>query len=114
MEVIRKTLLSSNQRIEFIDAMRGFTMILVVVCHVAGFCLGIQDDIPSIHPYLYEFRMPTFFFISGFVLYKSAQVWNLKYVLLFLRKKMPVQIVTTFVFFIIFVYIHGENDLSIY
>ena len=48
------------------------------------------------------------------MLYKSTQVWNLKYVLLFLRKKMPVQIVTTFVFFIIFVYIHGENDLSIY
>ena len=100
---------SGNQRIEFIDAMRGFTMILVVVCHVSGFCLGIGTDVPSIHPFLYEFRMPTFFFISGFVLYKSTQVWNMGAVLSFLKKKFPVQIVTTSIFFLIFIYLHNEN-----
>lgn len=29
-----------SKRIGYIDAMRGFTMILVVYSHVCGFCLG--------------------------------------------------------------------------
>lgn len=93
-----------NKRIEFIDAMRGFTMILVVIAHVSGFCFGIESDIPSIHPYLYEFRMPTFFFISGFVLYKTSQLWNLRNVCLFIKKKFPIQIITTAIFFLVFLY----------
>lgn len=106
--------LKSNKtnRIEFIDAMRGFTMILVVICHVSGFCLGIESDIPSIHPYLYEFRMPTFFFISGFVLYKAEQVWTSEYVYTFLRKKFPVQIVTTAIFFVIFLHLNNINFID--
>lgn len=95
-----------TKRIEFIDAMRGFTMILVVLCHVSGLCLGIENNIPSIHPFLYEFRMPTFFFISGFVLYKAEHVWNAKNVFLFLKKKFPVQIITTTIFFSVFLYIN--------
>ena len=30
----------AKQRIEYIDAMRGFTMILVVYSHICNFCLG--------------------------------------------------------------------------
>ena len=100
------TLMTGTKRIEFIDAMRGFTMILVVVCHVSGFCLGIESNIPSIHPYLYEFRMPTFFFISGFVLYKANQIWNTKYIFEFMKKKFPVQIITTAIFFLFFLKIN--------
>ncbi len=98
--------LTNNNRIEYIDAMRGFTMILVVVCHVAGFCLGIESDTPSIHPFLYEFRMPTFFFISGFVLYKSNQIWNCEFICKFLKKKFFVQIVTTAIFFLVYIHIN--------
>lgn len=97
----------NTNRIEFIDAMRGFTMILVVMCHVLGSCLRIENDTPSIHPFLYEFRMPTFFFISGFVLYKTEQIWDIRNVLLFLRRKFPVQIITTLIFFAVFIYING-------
>ena len=96
-----------TQRIEFIDAMRGFTMILVVMTHIGGFCLGIENDIPSVHPFLYEFRMPTFFFISGFVLYKVGHIWNVKNVFLFLKRKFPVQIITTIIFFTIYLYVNG-------
>lgn len=109
MEIIssgNNTAITGTRRIEFIDAMRGFTMILVVVCHVSGFCLGIESDIPSIHPYLYEFRMPTFFFISGFVLYKANQIWDVKFVFEFLRKKFPVQIITTAIFLLCFLKIN--------
>lgn len=100
------TIMTKTKRIEFIDAMRGFTMILVVVCHVSGFCLGIESNIPSIHPYLYEFRMPTFFFISGFVLYKANQIWNTKNILKFLKRKFPVQIITTAFFFLFYLKIY--------
>ena len=106
------TPMTGTKRIEFIDAMRGFTMILVVVCHVSGFCLGIESDIPSIHPYLYEFRMPTFFFISGFVLYKANQIWNAIYVFKFLNKKFPVQIITTAIFFLFFLKINHINVID--
>lgn len=93
-----------NKRIEYIDCMRGFTMILVVACHVAAFCLGISDLTPSVHPILYEFRMPLFFFISGFVLYKEGVTWNWGYAASFLfKKKFPVQIITTLIFFLVYI-----------
>ena len=49
----------TTQRIEYIDAMRGFTMILVVLHHVSLMAFGrnsVTDE------WLVEFRMPLFFF----------------------------------------------------
>lgn len=95
-----------TKRIEYIDAMRGFTMILVVACHVVSFCIGVEDDTPSIHPILLEFRMPTFFFISGFVLYKADVIWNMRHILSFLNNKFFVQIITTTIFFLIYIFLN--------
>lgn len=97
-----------NRRIEYIDAMRGFTMILVVLNHVAGFCLNIDGNTPSLNTYFYEFRMPLFFFISGFVLYKRDIQWNFVYSWKFLKKKFPVQIISTAVFFLASTYINRQ------
>ncbi len=44
-----------GKRIEYIDALRGFTMILVVLCHVAYSCLGIDENTLSFHRYLVPF-----------------------------------------------------------
>lgn len=99
--------MGGSKRIEYIDSMRGFTMILVVAHHVAAFCLGIGDYTISIHPILCEFRMPLFFFISGFVLYKTETIWNARYVARFLVvKKFPAQIITTSIFFLVFIKVH--------
>ena len=54
-----------KQRIEYIDAMRGFTMILVVYSHVCSMCLG--DSWMGYNDVFYLFRMPCFFFISGWL-----------------------------------------------
>ena len=54
-----------KQRIEYIDAMRGFTMILVVFSHVCSMCLG--DKSMGYNDVFYLFRMPCFFFISGWL-----------------------------------------------
>ena len=99
--------MNETKRIEYIDSMRGFTMLLVVAHHVAAFCLGISDYTPSIHPVLCEFRMPLFFFISGFVLYKEETIWNISHVARFLLvKKFPAQIITTSIFFLAFIKIN--------
>ena len=54
-----------KQRIEYIDAMRGFTMILVVFSHVCGMCLG--DKWMGYNDVFFLFRLPCFFFISGWL-----------------------------------------------
>lgn len=55
----------NGDRIEYIDAMRGFTMLLVVCSHVETFMVG--SPLKSINALLGEFQMPLFFFVSGFV-----------------------------------------------
>lgn len=59
----------SKSRIGYIDAMRGFTMILVVYHHVILYVLQIDSTINSI---FLTFRMPLFFFISGFMAYSKT------------------------------------------
>ena len=54
-----------KQRIEYIDAMRGFTMILVVYSHICNYCLG--DKWMGWNDVFFLFRMPCFFFISGWL-----------------------------------------------
>lgn len=99
-----------SQRIEYIDAMRGFTMLLVVMAHVSMFCLGLYGyNGFSFNKMLSEFRMPLFFFVSGFVLFKSNYCWNLKNIGSFLRKKIVVQIVTPTFFFLVSIYLRELN-----
>lgn len=98
---------SDKGRIQYIDALRGFTMILVVFYHVAQFCWHVGGKGISIQDYLVQVRMPMFFFISGFVLYKESVVWNWQHILRFFKKKIPVQLIAPFIFFM--VYIHVRN-----
>lgn len=89
--------------------MRGFTMILVVLQHVASFCWHVYGNAPSVHEYLVQFRMPMFFFISGFVLFKAGVTWDLQQVVRFFKKKIPVQLLSPFVFFALYLYVTGQT-----
>ena len=88
-----------SKRIGYIDAMRGFTMILVVYSHVCNFCLG--DRSLAFNDVLFLFRLPCFFFISGWLFQgtwgKVTQgtvptVWSI------IKHKFRVQIVPTLIF----------------
>lgn len=59
-----------TKRIEYIDALRGFTMILVVFSHVEMTSLGFETP-TFLNSMFMSFRMPLFFFISGFI-----RTWN--------------------------------------
>ncbi len=82
----------ATQRIEYIDAMRGFTMILVVYAHVLYFCL--DGPTMGFNRIFYLFRLPCFFFISGW-LFESV---SCRPFLQVVRRKFMVQIVPTFIF----------------
>ena len=51
------------------------------------------------------FRMPLFFFISGFILYKNDFEWTLPVSGKFLLKKAKVQLIPTFFFLAVYTYI---------
>lgn len=91
-----------KKRIEYIDALRGFTMILVVYAHI--YACGLHSN--SIYNELIvKFRMPLFFFISGWVLFKNERVWDFNQIKSFLSKKFLIQIIPTSIFFLLFVYL---------
>ena len=100
---------ASTKRIEYVDALRGFVMLLVVFHHV-GDCWGIIGLNVSIHEYLLQVIIPTFFFISGFVLFNGNVTWNASYIIGFFRKKIPVLLLAPFLFFVL--YIQGESIIA--
>ena len=97
----------SSGRIEYIDALRGFTMTLVVFGHVVTFCLCTANQGISLNDYFTQVRMPMFFFVSGFVLYKDSVVWNGKHMIAFFRKKIPVQLLSPLLFFLAYIHFMG-------
>jgi len=89
----------AKQRIEYIDAMRGFTMILVVYSHISSFCLG--DMWMGWNDVFFLFRLPCFFFISGWLFEKTDRQWNIVSIKATIRHKFMVQIIPTFIFLLL-------------
>ena len=89
----------AKQRIDYIDAMRGFTMILVVYSHVCSLCLG--DKWIGWNDVFFLFRLPCFFFISGWLFENTNRQWNVVSIKTTIRHKFMVQIVPTFIFLIL-------------
>ena len=55
------------KRIEYIDALRGFAIFLMVVGHVIpNLYLNKQMVLPNLNLWIYSFHMPLFFTISGY------------------------------------------------
>ena len=79
-------------------------MLLVVMTHVSGFVLGSDND-ANFHYYIKQFRMPLFFFVSGFVFYKNKIKWSSSDIITFLKKKITVQIITPFIFLLCYIHI---------
>ena len=89
-------------RLGWLDALRGFTMLLVVTNHVALKSFGMQIRWSAALQFFLLFRMPLFFFISGFLAYKASRIWNAHTLGELTLKKLRVQIIPTAVFFLLF------------
>ena len=89
-------IIMAKERIQYIDAMRGFTMILVIYSHVCVFCF--KEYFMAFNNVLFLLRMPCFFMISGWLFYKATRVWDSVTVKQVVRNKFMVQIIPTFIF----------------
>lgn len=67
---------TTKKRIEYVDALRGFAMYLVVYSHIWTFGYH-ADSSNSFDHILLNFFLVLFFFVSGFVAYKKEQDWNM-------------------------------------
>lgn len=106
------------KRLEYIDALRGFTMFLVVFQHIMRNG-GAADGTEYIGTYqtvlgnlFVAFRMPLFFFISGFIAYKSLDAWDFKFYKNRLWTKAQIQLIPAVIFFIIFAVVKDEDPFS--
>ena len=105
-------ILLSKQRIKYIDALRGFTMFLVVLQHIESIGFGIHPYESVLGNILVSFRMPMFFFISGYIAYKVSFDWNMDAYCSNLRKKAIVQLIPTVFFFSLFTIAKAGNPIS--
>lgn len=101
----------TSKRIAFVDALRGFTMILVVWHHVADYSFGLSIEDSLLMEIFISFRMPMFFFISGFIAYKAVSYWNYKNTLKLYAKKSRVQIIPCLIFWLMGMLVIGKISL---
>ena len=97
-----ETIAANKPRLGWLDALRGFTMILVVTNHVALKSFGMQIRWSAALQFFLLFRMPLFFFISGFLAYKASRLWDARTLRELSLKKMRVQLIPTIVFFLLY------------
>lgn len=106
------TITGKKARMEWLDAMRGFTMILVVAYHVSTGGFGELEKGSMALPLLVLFRMPLFFFISGFLAYKPDFNWTTGRLGMMIWKKLKIQVIPTVVFMFIFIIVRQHTMKS--
>lgn len=98
-----------KKRIGYIDGLRGFTMLLVVFGHVLTHGLNDYSESSPVYCFFQSFRMPMFFFVSGYIAYKATELWDFEMYTKMLKKKAVVQLVPTFIFFILHGVVFSSN-----
>ncbi len=103
----------SSKRIEYVDALRGFAMFLVIYAHIWTFCYHSNNK-GTFASLLSNFYLVIFFFVSGFVAFKEKQDWNLNYISKWLKDK-AIQLLVptaTFSFILFFIIYHQYSKIQ--
>ncbi len=83
-------------------------MTLVVFGHVLTYGLGMYESFIS--QLFMTFRMPMFFFISGYIAFKSIENWTPDHYRKMLKKKALVQIIPATIFLFLFSFYWAGSD----
>ncbi len=106
--------MTNTKRIEWFDAFRGFAMILIVFTHVELFGLMIPTSQSNIHYLVAQLNTLLFFFMSGFMAYKSQNIIDRKLYGENVMKKIKMLLIPTLFFGLIYAYTRdSSSDLSV-
>jgi len=101
---------SSHPRIGYLDAMRGFAILLVVCWHnITWSYYAVVEEMHVFGNFFWHFLMPMFFFLSGWLFYKKERTWNLSTAWNVISHKFMQLMIPTAFFFAVFVYTIGTN-----
>lgn len=93
------------------DALRGFSMFLVVIIHVF-LCMDLPGDSTILGAFITSFYLSLFFFISGFFSYKEIARWNIVSLKSTLLQRFKALIICPLIFFALLAYTRGTNPLG--
>lgn len=91
-----------QKRLKYIDVIRGITMLLVIYSHLNYKLFGNYPE-SAINNIFVTFRMPLFFFISGFFMFSSK--YDMKTLKRRFVNRYTRQLYPTIIFLGIFVYL---------
>lgn len=101
---------SNNSRKPWIDALRGFAMLLVIIMHVP-FAAGVGGE--NVYTTLIGWMfMPLFFFVSGLVMYNPNRQWSAKIWCTYMGRKVIQLLVPTCIVFLLLCWVYGYNILE--
>lgn len=87
-------------------------MILVVFGHVL-LMMGFPTNSTGLGSILISFRMPLFFFVSGFFAFRAMEKWNLRLASSIVKRKFYAQIICTITFYTLYQICHSQNPLIV-
>lgn len=90
--------------------MRGFTMFLVVFWHIMSNSFGLSDS--TLDAFFRTFRMPMFFFVSGYIGYKAIELFDGASFIKLFKHKAFVQLVPTIIIYSIYQFVKGRSPLA--
>lgn len=100
-----------KKRVKYIDALRGFTMILVVFHHII--MLSFEAERSFLVSLINSFHMPLFFFLSGLIGYKAKMEWSGVTWCTMCGKKILTLLLPTSCFCLIYVYLYRHLDIMV-
>lgn len=103
---------NTHERMEYLDALRGVAMLNVIYFHIHVYLLGESS---VVNDFLVRWRMPLFFFISGF--FAFAPIYDKALMQKRVRNRLLKQLYPTFVVWILFIlcsWILGDASLKEY
>ena len=101
-----------TNRIEYIDAVRGFTMLMVILGHFEVFTFSAQAFLGT--PVYKLIQMPLFFFISGYMAFKNPKEWNTHTFLRESIQKLRFLLIPAFFFGLLFTYFQTSGNFTIF
>lgn len=99
-----------KKRIVYIDALRGFTILLVIYSHLIFLYMKGSGAVSELNNVFIIFRMPLFFFISGFFVFSNNYdriLFKTK-----IKKRFISQLYPTAILFVLFIAIFSDCNFK--